>query len=168
MDGIQSHIYFCLRLFLTGFLSGFLVSCQFGQLPVIQPNTGSDLKEARLGESNYYLLLPDRFELSEARGKEGQLGYNIMPGNPSSTMFGFIEIRRGQPIGDPLSVSRTAKAFAKSAFLDKEIPWTINKTETGYFEAFTTENGDLNARVSSKNREEIDVLISIIATLKKK
>ena len=114
-------------------------------------------------------MLPGNFELlEEARGIEGQLGYNIIPKDSSSTAFGFIEIQHGRPIGDNSRLDKSAKLFAKSYLSDKKVNWTIYKTETGYFIAFTTEDGDINANVSSKKRTEIDSLISIIATLKER
>ena len=142
-------------------------SCQENQIPFIEPAHGSNLKEFRLGESDYYLNLPDNLRLLEARGKEGQLGYNIIPKDTFSTMFAFIEIVPGKPIGD-LSEDRSATAFAQSYLSNKKVKWKIHKTETGYFDSFSTENGDLSARASSRKRTEIDSLISIIATLKKK
>ena len=142
-------------------------SCQENQIPFIEPAHGSNLKEFRLGESDYYLSLPDNLRVSEARGKEGQLGYDIIPNDTSSTMFGSIEILPGRPIGD-LTENGSATAFAKSFLSNKKVTWKIYKTETGYFDTFSTKNGDLSARASSTNKREIDRLISIIATLRKK
>lgn len=142
-------------------------SCQEQNLPIIQSIKTKDIKEVRLGESNYYLLLPNNFEISEAQGKEGSLGYDIFPKDTSLTMFGFIDIRHGNPIGSN-SEDNSAKVFAISNLSDKKVKWKIYQTETGYFNAFTSESGDLNATASSKNRIEVDSLISIIATLKRK
>jgi hypothetical protein len=135
------------------------------QLPFIKANTKGNLKEKRLGESNYYLMLPINFELSEARGKEGGLGYNIIPRDPSSTILGFIEIEHGNPMGGPLFPQ--SKFFAKSNLLDKIVEWEINK-EGGYYYAFSKKNGNLSATAFSQNLNEIDSLISIISTLKQK
>jgi hypothetical protein len=115
--------------------------------------------ETRLGESNYFIQLPDAFKLIEARGKEGELGYHIIPGDNSSTMLGFIEIEHGDPIGGkPLDTS-SSQEIITTYFLGKKVHWRINKTETGYFAASTDEKGDLNANASSKRRNEIDSLI---------
>jgi hypothetical protein len=139
-------------------------SCHTQNLPFISAINKKDLNEVQLGTSNYYLLLPYNFETSEAHGKEGQLGYNLIPKDISSTMFGFVEIRRGHPIGgDDKSDS---KPFAESLLSGKKVQWRIAKNETGYYEALTSEDGDLNAHVSSKLRTDIDMLVSIIATLR--
>ena len=37
-------------------------SCQEKQIPFIEPARGSNLKEFRLGESDYYLNLPDNLD----------------------------------------------------------------------------------------------------------
>jgi len=144
-----------------------LGSCQTHNLPIISPIKKKELKEVQLGTSNYYLLLPYNFEISEARGKEGQLGYNIIPKDTSSTMLGFVEIRRGRPIGGGDDDS-DSKPFAESLLGDKKVQWRIATTETGYYHAFTSENGDLNAHASAKLRTDIDTLVSIIASMKKK
>ena len=134
----------------------------------IKTNSTADIHEARLGESNYFIQLPDIFKISEARGKEGQLGYNIIPKDTSSTMFGFIEIRHGNPIGDISQYGGPPTEIISSYLLDKKVEWKIYKTETGYFDASTNEKGDLNANASSKNRNQIDSLVSIISTLRQK
>ena len=167
MTILQKKFLLGLKLIFISFSILWFNACE--QVPFIEANNKSGLKETRLGESKYYLLLPENFKLSEARGKEGQLGYSLIPIDTSSTMFGFIEIRHGNPIGgDSLFSNKNDKIFAESYLLNKKVSWTINQSETGYFTAFTTENGDLNARVSSKNRNEIESLISVIATLKEK
>ncbi|MBS1655973.1 MAG: hypothetical protein JSU05_14065 [Bacteroidetes bacterium] len=131
-------------------------------------NSISGIYETRLGQSNYYILLPGTFLLSEARGKEGQLGYNIIPKDTSSTMFGFIEIKQGHPIGYISINEGSPKETISSYLLNKQVQWNIYITQTGYFDASTDEKGDLNASASSKKRNEIDSLISIISTLKQK
>jgi len=135
---------------------------------LIETGSSADRQETRLGQSNYFILLPGTFYLSEARGKEGQLGYNIIPKDKKSTMFGFIEIKHGRPIGGGLVHDGPPKETILSYFLDKQVRWKIYITETGYFDAFTDEEGDLHAIASSKKRNEIDSLISIISTLKQK
>ena len=131
-------------------------------------NPGKPVNETRLGESNYYIQLPGDFDISEARGKEGQLGYNITPKDSTSTMFGFIEIKAGNPIGNNPPDDGSTNEIVASYLLDKKVQWKVHKTETGYYEAFTNEPGDINARASSKNRYEIDLFISIVKTLRQK
>lgn len=138
-------------------------------LPVIQPNTSADLIETRLGTSDYYVSIPPGFEIKEARGKEGQLGYNIMPRDETIDQYGFIEIKRGSPIMSGFdSLVGSGKAFAKARLLDNDVVWSSYKTETGYYSAYTTEIGDLNARASSKDQKQVESMIAIIATLKHK
>lgn len=122
----------------------------------------------RLGESNYFIQLPSTYNLAEARGKEGQHGYNLIPKDTTSTMFGTIEIRSGHPIGGSPYNGDTSNEIITSNLLNREVGWKIYATETGYFVASTDEKGEVNASVQSKNRNEIDSLIYIISTLNKK
>jgi hypothetical protein len=146
----------------------FFAGCQSKNLPFISVVSKTNSHEVRLGTSNYFVLLPSNFTISEARGKEGQLGYNIISKDTSSTKFGFIEIRRGHPVGRDLYNKANSELFVKTRLADKKVQWKIAMTETGYYQAFTSENGDLNAQVSSKLRTDIDTLVSIIASLNKK
>lgn len=134
----------------------------------INQNEEPGAVETRLGQSNYFILLPATFSLSEARGKEGQLGYNIIPRDTGSTMFGFIEIRHGHPIGGDSIHDGPPKETVSSNFLNKQVQWNVYVTEAGNFSAYTNEKGDLNAWASSKKRNGIDSLIAIISTLKQK
>jgi len=134
----------------------------------IATGTHPNIRETRLGESNYFLQLPGTFKLFEAQGKEGQLGYGIIPEDNSSTMLGFIEIKHGDPIGEKPVDNSSPQEIISAYFLDKKVLWRIYKTETGYFVASTDEKGDLNANASSKRRNEIDSLIMSIATLRQK
>ncbi len=131
-----------------------------------QTNFWTDVHKTRLGESNYFILLPDKFDISEAQGKEGQLGYYIVPRDTTSTMSVLIGIRRGDPIVDTSLYDNRPMEIISSFLLSKQVEWKIFKTETGYFYAFTDEKGDLNANAFAKNRMEIDSLISIVSSLR--
>jgi len=126
--------------------------------------TNIPVSETRLGNSKYFIQLPDAFEISEARGKEGQIGYNITPKDSTSTMLGFIEIKPGNPIGNISPDEGSTNEIVASYLLNKKVQWKVHKTEAGYFRASTNEKGDVNASAFSKNRYEIDLLISIIKT----
>jgi hypothetical protein len=143
----------------------FAIACRMETLPFIEANRNADLKDARLGESQYHLMLPADFVLKEARGKEGQLGYNISPSDTTSTVHGFVEIRAGNPIRGDVSASNETRKYARSNLLNKEVTWAIDQSPTGYYTAYTDQPGDVNARASSKNREEVDKMIAYIATL---
>lgn len=154
-----------MKIFVLLFYSFYLISCQNQdeQLPFIDAITNEKLIELKLGESDYYFKIPDGFEVTEARGKEGQLGYNIIPTDSTSTMFGFIEIESGRPIGNGSTTESSAK-YVQSLFLNKKTTWSISKEESGYFTAYTQKE-NISSDVSSKSKYEIDRLISIIATL---
>ena len=161
--------YYFTRLLQISLTILVLGSCQSESYPTIGANTNRNVKETRLGESKYYLLLPDKFDLSEARGKEGQLGYNIIPKDSTSTMYGFIEIEKGnQIVGERLPSDTIRYEYIQSYLLAEKVKWTIHKTETHYYVASSSSYGNLSANASSKNRNDIDSIISIIATLKKK
>lgn len=155
-------------LSLSFFSMTCFTTCQNTVLPFIDAITTNNLKEVKLGESNYYLKTPASFEISEARGKEGQLGYNIIPKDTASTMFGFIEIKPGHPIGGGIIDEEGAKGYAISLLLNEKTTWKISQiAETGYFNRYTGKR-NISATVSAKNKNEIDSLIAIIATLVKK
>lgn len=141
-----------------------ILSCQNSELPIIEANT-SDGKDIRLGESDFYLKLPNRFEISEAWGKEGQLGYNIIPKDTTLSLHGFIEIKRGNPIGEGPHSGENSKKYKQSSFLNKKVTWKIYQTETKWLIAYTKKR-NISADVSAKNNLEIDSLIAIIATLR--
>lgn len=143
----------------------FAIACQMERSPFIEAARGADLREVRLGESRYHLMMPADFNLYEARGKEGQLGYGITPNDKTSEMNGFVEIRAGNPIRGDYSASDGTRKYARSNLLNKEVTWTISQSPKGYYTAYTREPGDLSARASSKNLEEVDKMISYIATL---
>jgi hypothetical protein len=140
-------------------------SCQPNKkLPIIEPDLNHP--EQQLGVSSFYLKLPPGFRLEEATGKEGQLGYDIIPLDSASTLFGSVEIQQGRPIGGA-NLYDNPKRYARSLFLGKETIWKMEQTETGYFVAYTRKEG-ISAEASSKNKKGLDSLISIIATLRKK
>ncbi|MEP6845078.1 MAG: hypothetical protein ABI861_03715 [Panacibacter sp.] len=80
----------------------FLISCSNNKPATIETNTETDLPKTQPGDLKYYLRSPNAFEMTEGRGKEGQLGYNIIPKDTSSKMFAFIEIEHGRSIGDAI------------------------------------------------------------------
>jgi hypothetical protein len=140
------------------------------KLPVIAVKTGKDMREVRLGHSKYYLKLPGNFRIEEARGKEGQLGYNIIQKDTSSKIyaFGFVEVLRGNPIGGTDDEGWPKIASARSSFLNRQVTWNIYKTPTGYFDAETSGGEEVSGDCTSNKRNEIDSLIAIIATLREK
>jgi hypothetical protein len=147
-----------------------IISCSNDKPSIKQTTTVSDTEvdsnEVRLGSSNYYLKLPDSFKLTEARGKEGQLGYNIIPNDTASQMSAFIEIEKGRSIPGSLNWGQE-KEKIQSTLLNKPISWTVYNTDTGYFVAITAD-GEVTARVTSNKRNEIDSLITIVSTLRRK
>ena len=155
------------RIFIQIITCLLLASCK-EKLPFIKALHQFDINEKQLGTSGYYIKLPESFNMIEVHGKEGTLIYDIVPRDTASTIFGYIILVAGKPIGENLSERKKAVAFARSAFNDKDVKWKIYQTEAGYFDAFTDEKGDLNAGVSSKRREDVDAVISIIASLQKK
>jgi hypothetical protein len=160
------NFYSFIKYILSVLFISSLFSCSNNEHRLIQPSSRIDLKKVRLGDSKYYLKLPGYFEITEARGKEGGLGYNIIPKDTSSKMFAFVEVEQGGGIGDTRSDSESPIEKIHSTFLNKPITWRIYQTPTGYFEAYTPEI-KVNAYVTSNKRNEIDSLISFISTLNK-
>src|ERR1039457_4337535 len=68
--------------------------------PLAERKVGSDSNEIKLGDTKFYLTVSDNIKITEARGKEGQHGFYILPKDDSSKIYGFIETQHGRPIGD--------------------------------------------------------------------
>ncbi|HQZ97359.1 MAG TPA: hypothetical protein PLP21_13640 [Pyrinomonadaceae bacterium] len=144
----------------------FSAGCGPQALRVVMPSTEAGLVETRLGESNYYISIPETLRVAEARGKEGQLGYNILAKDPASDLYGFVEIKKGQGIHSGSDTE--TKPFLRSRLIKDDVVWSVVKTSTGTLTAATNETGDLNARASSKNENGLERMIAIIATLRTK
>ena len=131
-----------------------------------ETKTGINTNEVKLGDSKLYLIVPDYIKVIEARGKEGQHGFNILPKDTSSKMYGFIKVAHGHPIGDSNNneCNHPEKPI-QSIFINVQVKWTICVVETGYFYAWTNGYKGITASASSHNRTEIENLISIIGTL---
>lgn len=141
-------------------------SCGSKEYRLIEPNQKSNLKEIRLGQTNYYLKLSDAFELSQAKGKEGQIGYDIFPKDSSSGMFGFIEVDLGQRLHDKIDDRGILKEKVQSKLLNRKAVWKIYQTKTEYYVAETSVR-NVYSEVSCKKINDIDLLISIMTTLSK-
>lgn len=152
----------------------FLVSCAHtknmsSEKPLPQIKISTTANEVKLGDSKFYLVVPDGFNVIEARGKEGQHGFHILPKDASSKMFGFIEIQHGNPITtDSLTEFGISKEYIQSTFLNVKTKWTVYVTKTGYFDAETPVIRGISASALSNKRHDIDSLISIIETLSEK
>ena len=89
-------------------------------------------KEVRLGKSRYYIMLPNDLKMSEARGKEGQLGYDFTSRRKESEILGFIEIEHGHPIGgQDIFSSLEVKDSLYAPFLGTRTLWLIKETPAG-------------------------------------
>jgi hypothetical protein len=121
-------------------------------------------KEVRLGESEYFIVLPNDLKMSEARGKEGQLGYDFTSRIKGSDIFGFIEVRHGHPIGKGgLFSSSELKDSFYAPFLGIRILWRIKETQAGLFA--TTQKGNVSAFIMAEDRKSMDRLITVFSTL---
>jgi len=121
-------------------------------------------KEIRLGKSNYFIVLPNDLKISEARGKEGQLGYNFIPRNKESDLFGFIEIKHGHPItGKDIFSAKVVNDSLYASFLGVQTMWVIKKF--GSELVATTPEGNVSAYILAKDRKDIDRLIMVFSSL---
>ena len=143
-----------------------LNSCAQSHQQVIAAQPGEFQKTLPLGNTQYSIELPDSFRIEEANGKEGQLGFSIIPLSENSSMQGFIQILKGNP---HLADDKIKKEVFCTSFLNgKPVMWSIYKTETDYLYAESSEVGELSATAVSKNKTEVELLIRIISTLKMK
>lgn len=161
----QNIKHFLLLLTLT-----LLVSCantqkMTSERPLPSKKIGVNINEVKLGDSKFYLRIPDGFDVVEARGKEGQRGFNILPKNNSSKMFGSIETQHGHPIIDSNETLGTVTEYIQSTFLDVPIKWVIYFSKSKYYYAETPVIRGISASAFSDKRDDIDSIISIIHSL---
>lgn len=166
-------IIFCL---IVGISS---VNCN--DVRTIYVNNRKDLKEFRLGESNFYIDLPNDFTIENSGiGKEGQKDYFFYSKDsflvrkydfhssdsiPITTIS--IEIDEGQRLLDKIYDWGAIKEKVKSPLLNQKTLWTIYERETGYFIGQTAAK-KIWIEVDSRHKSEIDSLISFVATLHRK
>jgi len=152
--------------YIISFLVLFGVSCGKTELRFIPTATYPSLKEERLGQSSYYVEIPESIFIDEARGVEGQHGFGLWQRdsvNRFRSSSGFIEIEPGSPIGGGQDNDKLIEKV-RSHLLDRIVTWEIRKTETGYFGA-GAHKGKLTVGASSLTRNGLDSVIAIIATL---
>jgi hypothetical protein len=149
-----------------------IISCSYSkhasiERPLPKTKIGYNANEIRLGTSEFYLIVPDDIEVTEGRGKEGQLAYNLFSKDSSSKMFGYIEIEHGYPINQ-IKHCENPKEYTYSIFLKSKVKWTICETQMGYSYIETIGYNGISAGAFSNNKNELDSLISIIGTLSEK
>jgi hypothetical protein len=156
---------------LVSLFSSFLWACNNSAPDVVSIASNSNINmqsegpvEMELGQTGYLLNLPGIYAVSETKGKEGQLGFTISSKDSSNHVFGFIEIKKGLGIQPK---TNSAKPFIKATFNGSETQWQIQRTETGYYEAFTPIDREVRARISSDREQEVKELAMLMATLRK-
>lgn len=133
--------------------------------PLPSKKIGTNINEVKLGDSKFYLRIPDSFNVIEARGKEGQHGFHILPKDTSLKMSGFIEIQHGHPIIDSNESLGTLTGHIQSTFLNVPIKWVIYFSKSKFYYAETPVIEGISASAFSGKRDDIDSLISIVQTL---
>ena len=153
-------------------LFSFLLSCSNEAPDVVSVASNSAInmksqgpEEMVFGQSGYIVNLPGIYTITEAKGKEGQLGYTISSQDSSNHVFGFVEIKKGMGI-TPKS-DAADKPFMKATFNGDETQWMMHRTETGYFEAYTPIDKEIRARVNSDREQEVSELVMLLATFRK-
>ncbi len=152
----------------------FIVSCSntkhaFKEKTLPETKLSADANEVKLGDSKFYLTVPDNIKVIEARGKEGQHGFNILPKDDSLKFYGFIEIQHGVPIIDSnYDDCKDEKIYTKSIFLNEQVTWTICATENKYIDIKTKGYNGITAFAYADKKSDIDSLINIIGTLSEK
>lgn len=71
MQAVKRNNNLLLILLSTVFIFIISFSCQAQNLPFISTIDSPGSKKVQFGNTNYYLLLPGNFEISETHGKEG-------------------------------------------------------------------------------------------------
>lgn len=123
-------------------------------------------KEVRLGRSHYFITLPTSWKLSEARGKEAQLGYNIFNERDRDAYWGLVEIKPGRPTGGPLPFPTGVADSLAAEFLGQPVVWIIDVTAWG-FEA-RVKQADISGQIRAKQRADLERMVKVFGTLVKK
>ncbi len=121
--------------------------------------------EARLGKSALYLTLPQDMEMYQVHGKEGYYGYNIFPKGTNTDTKAEMVIWSGRTILYPYEDRKEKIDSSYSTILDKKILWRIYRKAGSFYATARNENAFF---IWTKERKEIDNLIAVFATLKKK
>jgi hypothetical protein len=165
---------FWFKCLLAALVISFIISCSTSRhayiekpLPEIKIGLGSN--EVKLGDSKFYIIVPDNYKVIEARGKEGQHGFHLTLKNTSPQTYGFIEIAHGYPIFDSTENDcKNSKFYTQSILLHTQVTWTICNRGNKFFDVQTNVNKDIMAFAYSDKKNDIDSLISIIGTLSEK
>ena len=132
----------------------------------ISTDSASINKSVRLRQTDYYIDLPDSFELYEAHGKEGQMGFGLKLKNGKFTNSAFIEIEHGMTYEARPTTPLKPIDSISAILLDKTVKWKIYKSPNNFYDAVTSDTIGITGSVSSSNRLQIDRLVSILSTLR--
>ncbi len=121
--------------------------------------------EARLGKSKLYIILPKDLEMHEVNGKEGYYGYNIFSKDSVYNITGEMVIWNGHPIVSAFGESKITIDSVTNKILGNPITWTIYKTDKGLYATSKSEYGFF---IWAKERKDVDRMIEVFSSLKKK
>lgn len=176
MKALNNLIYFVfkqVRFLLIAIIIFISIGCSNtknmkNEKPLLAKDLGNNTNEVTLGATGYVLKVPDGYVVVEAKGKEGQHGFHILPASSTSTVFGFIEIEHGYPIVDTTGAKDSLLGYIKSELLNLSVKWELYLSKSKYYYAETPVVSGVSASVFSERKDDIETLISIIETLAKR
>lgn len=126
----------------------------------------SNFLPTRLGSSDYMIDLPLSYKMTEARGKEGQLGYHFAPNDEGLQNSFFVELKQGKGIvaEDDEPVESTIQALV----LGEKVTFKINRNINQYYSGITREHSVFpKLTAGAYQKAHLEEMIQIMATLRK-
>jgi hypothetical protein len=158
------------RLIMAGVFLFFFVACHTAKPTRELTIVLTGLHPEKLGATGYVVNIPSNMYVEEARGKEGQLGYDILSNDSIYQLqkpSALIEVERGRPIGGRQHADDgKLTGYIQSIVFGKKTKWSLRLSETKYYTAYATRNG-LSFYAESSTTEGIDSMIAIVGTLTK-
>ena len=111
--------------------------------------------------------------INEARGKEGQHGFDLMLRDSASQLHGLnasIEVEYGNTIEGPYeAIEDELVEFVRSTGLNRSVQWKVRKImeglHTGHLYA-RAHKGPISFTASAPTKSGLDSMIAILSTLK--
>ncbi|MCX6316503.1 MAG: hypothetical protein NTW29_04385 [Bacteroidetes bacterium] len=164
---ISKYIY---KYIMAGVFFFFFVACHDAKPTREITTVLTGLHPEKLGATGYVMNIPYNMYVEEARGKEGQLGYDILSNDSIYQLqkpYVFIEVESGRPIGGRQHADDgKLTGYIQSIVFGKKNKWSLRLSETKYYTAYATRNG-LSFYAESLTTEGIDSMITIVGTLTK-
>ena len=147
------------------------ITCAETKTRFIKSADFPDLKEQLLGNTEYHVSVPNNIIIAEARGKEGQHGFNLLMRDTSKQLhgwYGFIEVESGGGIEGSYDNQDEFVENVSSSILNKKVIWKIRKMIDGSHKGYyygVAQKGKLSFTAQAATKSGVDSMIAIVSTL---